>query len=174
MDVGLLIVRLVVGFTMAAHGTQKLFGWFGGHGVRGTGGFFESLGFRPGRVFAVVGGLAELGGGLLFAGGLLTPLAAAAIVGMMVTAAATVHAPNGFFITNGGWEYVAVLAATATGVAFTGPGEISLDRALDWSLSGTGWGVAAAIIGLAASALALGIRSLVRRQHRLQPAAQTA
>src|SRR5690242_16864534 len=74
MDAGLLIARLIVGFGLSAHGAQKLFGWFGGHGLKGTGGFFESLGFRPGVLFALAAGLGELGGGLFTAAGFLGPL----------------------------------------------------------------------------------------------------
>jgi putative oxidoreductase len=174
MDIGLLLIRLTIGLTMAAHGAQKLFGLFGGHGVRGTGQFFEGLGFRPGRAFAVVGGLAELGGGLLLAAGLFTPLGAAAIVGMMATAIVAVHLHSGFFVTNGGYEYPLVLALSATGLAFTGPGTLSCDHALGWSLAGAGWGAAAVAIGLAATCIALGVRAVARRQPRPAAAAQHA
>lgn len=163
MDAGLLILRLVVGLTMAAHGAQKLFGWFGGHGIRGTADFFESLGFRPGRVFAVIGGAAELGGGLSLAAGLLTPFGAAAVIGMMLAAIVSVHLANGFFVTNGGFEYPFVLAAAAAALAFTGPGAASADAALDWSLSGTGWGLFAVGLGAAAAAATLAARALAQR-----------
>lgn len=102
MDLGLLIVRLVIGITLAAHGSQKLLGWFGGGGIAGTGPFFEQLGFRPGRLHAALAGIAETGGGLLLAAGLLTPLAAAAILGVMVVAVGSVHGKKGFFLQNGG------------------------------------------------------------------------
>ena len=97
MDAGLLVARMVFGLLMAAHGSQKLFGWFGGYGIAGTGGFFESLGFRPGRLFALAAGLAETGGGLLLALGLFEPVAAAIIVSVMVVAAVTVHWQGGLF-----------------------------------------------------------------------------
>src|SRR5580765_1870434 len=98
MDLGLLILRVVVGLTLAAHGSQKLFGWFGGYGLAGTGSFLEQLGFRPGRVQAFLAGAAEAGGGLLLAAGLFTPLAAAAIVAVMFVAIVSVHWPKGFFV----------------------------------------------------------------------------
>src|SRR3954454_7675468 len=82
MDTGLLLIRIVVGLLLVGHGTQKLFGWFGGHGLEGTGGFFEKLGYRPGKVWAAVAGMSETGGGLLLALGLFTPLASAMIIGV--------------------------------------------------------------------------------------------
>ena len=97
MSLGLLILRLVVGLSLAAHGTQKLFGWFGGYGLKGTGQFLEQLGFRPGRLQALQAGLAETLGGLFLAAGFLTPAAAAAVVAVMLVAAVSVHLKNGFF-----------------------------------------------------------------------------
>ena len=102
MSVGLLILRLVVGLGLAAHGAQKLFGWFGGYGIAGTGQFLEGLGFRPGRLHAVQAGLAELIGGLLLAAGFLTPLGAAALVAVMLVAAVSVHFKGGYFAQSGG------------------------------------------------------------------------
>ena len=128
MHVGLLLLRLVVGAVMAAHGGQKLFGWFGGPGLQRTGGFMESLGFRPGPPHAALLGCTELGSGVLLAAGLLTPLGAAAVVGVMVAAVATVHWPNGFFAGDGGYEFNLVLGAAALLVAFTGPGDWSVDH----------------------------------------------
>jgi putative oxidoreductase len=148
MELGLWIVRLVIGLTLAAHGSQKLFGWFGGGGIAGTGPFVEMLGFRPGRLHASLAGIAETAGGLLLAAGLLTPLAAAAVIGVMVVAAGSAHWGKGFFMGNGGFEYNLVLAAGALGVAFTGPGAISLDRSLGISWSGGSWGLIALLLGL--------------------------
>ena len=91
MDTGLLIIRVVLGLTLAAHGAQKLFKWFGGYGIAGTGGFLESMGFRPGRLFATLSGLGEFAGGLGLAVGFLTPLAAAGIIATMLVAIWTVH-----------------------------------------------------------------------------------
>jgi putative oxidoreductase len=140
---------------VAAHGSQKLFGWFGGYGIAGTGGFLESLGFRPGCTQALVAGLAEFGGGLLLALGLATPVAAALILSVMVTALVSVHLPKGFFITSGGLEYVLVIGAAALAIAFAGPGVYSVD----WveGLASSGWkpGLGALIAGLVFSGGAL-------------------
>src|ERR1700682_948015 len=127
MDLGLLILRLAIGGTVAAHGAQKLFGWFGGGGIRGTGAFFEKIGFRPGHVHASLAGLAEFVGGLLLALGFLTAAGSALVVSVMLTAVISVHLPNGFFVTKGGFEYNLALAALAVALAFTGPGAYSLD-----------------------------------------------
>jgi putative oxidoreductase len=159
MELGLLLLRSVVGLTLAAHGAQKLFGWFGGYGLDGTGGFMESLGFRPGRRAAFMAGLVEAGGGLLLAFGLLTPFAAAAIVAVMLVAVVTVHLKGGFFATGGGYEYNLVLAAAAVALAFTGPGVLSLDAALGLQLSGALWGAGALIGGLAGGAIQLAGRA---------------
>jgi putative oxidoreductase len=155
MDMGLLIVRLVIGITLAAHGSQKLVTWFGGGGIAGTAPFFEQLGFRPGRLHAALAGIAETAGGLLLAAGLLTPLAAAAILGVMVVAVGSVHWGKGFFLQTGGLEYNLVLAAGALAVAFTGPGAISLDRSLGISWSGSSWGLVALLLGLLGGAAEL-------------------
>ena len=136
MDLGLLILRVVLGFTVAAHGAQKLFGWFGGYGLAGTGGFLESLGFRPGKVHAFVAGLFEFGGGLLLALGLATPVGAALVIAVMVVAVSTVHLSKGFWVTNGGFEYNLVIAAAALALAFAGPGQYSLEAAEGMVLSG--------------------------------------
>ncbi len=128
-DVGLLALRLGVGGTLAAHGTQKLFGWFGGRGLAGTGAFFDSIGFTPGRANAALAGLGEAGGGSLLALGLATPAAGAAAAGTMAVAA-TMHTAKGFFAQNGGYEYPAVLGLTAAALALGGPGQLSVDALL--------------------------------------------
>jgi putative oxidoreductase len=155
MSIGLLILRLVVGLSLAAHGAQKLFGWFGGYGLAGTGQFLEQLGFRPGRRQAAQAGLAELLGGLFLAAGLLTPAAAAAVVAVMVVAAVSVHVKNGFFAQGGGYEYTLVLGAAALALAFTGPGAFSADQALDIARAGGAWGLAALAAGLIGGAVPL-------------------
>ncbi|MEC0225617.1 DoxX family protein [Paenibacillus alba] len=127
MALGLLIIRLVIGLTFAAHGTQKVFGWFGGYGPKGTGGFFESIGIKPGVLMAVLAGLAEIGGGLLFAAGLWTTLGAILIVLTMLIAIIKVHGKNGFWVTSNGIEYNLILIAIAVGVALIGAGEYSID-----------------------------------------------
>jgi putative oxidoreductase len=143
MDAGLLIIRIVVGLTLAAHGAQKLFGMFGGHGLGGTGGFFESLGFRPGKLFAATAGLGEAGGGLALALGLLTPLAAGVVAATMIVAIVSVHLEKGFFTQNGGYEFPLLIGAVALGVAFTGPGRLSVDAAVGLSFGGARWGLLA-------------------------------
>src|SRR2546423_6955183 len=105
MDLVLFALRVVVGLLFVGHGTQKLFGWFGGYGLAGTAGFFEGIGLRPGRVHAAAGGLAEAGGGALLALGLLTPIGAAAIVAAMTVALIVVHFSKGVWISDGGYEY---------------------------------------------------------------------
>lgn len=128
-DAGLLALRLGVGGALAAHGAQKLFGWFGGYGPDGTGQFMESLGFPgSGKTNAVLAGLAEFGGGTLLALGLGTGPAGAAVTGNMIVASST-HTPNGFFNTAGGYELPATFGLVGTVLALTGPGRYSLDRA---------------------------------------------
>jgi putative oxidoreductase len=150
MDLGILLLRLVVGLSMAAHGSQKAFGWFGGYGPDATGKFMEQLGFHPGRRHALAAGLVEVIGGLLVAIGFLTPLGAALIASVMVVAAVTVHAKNGFFITSGGFEYTLVLGVAALSLAFTGPGTLSVDAVIgDGHVpAGIPWGVAAAVVAV--------------------------
>ena len=167
MEIGLFLSRAVVGLTMAAHGAQKLFGWFGGYGLDGTGGFLESLGFRPGRRHAFMAGLVETGGGLFLALGLLTPFAAAAIVAVMLVAAVTVHLKAGFFATGGGYEYTLVLAVAALAIAFTGPGALSLDALFGLQLGGAFWGGVALVGGLVGGGIQLAGRTQA-------PALQTA
>jgi putative oxidoreductase len=147
MSTGMLLIRVVVGLTFAAHGAQKLFGWFEGYGIAGTGAFMEQLGFRPGWLHATSAGLGEFVGGLLLALGLLTPLAAALCIAVMLVAVMTVHLPKGFFVQKGGFEYNLVLASAALAVAWAGPGDYSLDRVFGLDASGDVWGLAS--LGLA-------------------------
>ncbi len=159
MDSGLLIARLVLGLALAAHGAQKLFGWFGGYGLKGTGGFFEQLGFRPGALFATLAGLGEFGGGLLTAAGLLGPVGPALIVLVMLVAIVSVHAPNGFFATANGIEMPLMNVAGALAIAFAGPGGYALDRVLgllDLSRPAIIWPVLAAAV--VAAFVTLGMR----------------
>ena len=149
MKIGRLLLRLTVGGFFFGHGTQKLFGWFGGHGIEPTAQMFESLGMRPGRRNAIAAGAAEAGGGAALALGLATPLAAGAITSVMLTAINRVHLKNGPWVTNGGYEYNAVLIAAALALTEVGPGELSLDHAMGNERSGVGWTLAAAAIGVA-------------------------
>jgi putative oxidoreductase len=150
MDVALLVLRLVVGLVFAAHGAQKLFGAFGGGGIAGTGAVFEQMGLRPGRFHATAAGAAECGGGLLIALGLVTPFAAALLIAVMTAAVVTVHARNGFFVTNNGFEYNLVLTAALFALSGIGAGKWSLDHALGLDLAGTGWALGALAVGLLA------------------------
>jgi putative oxidoreductase len=127
MDSGLLMARLVFGLLMAGHGAQKLLGWFGGYGLTGTGGFLESIGFRPGRVFAAAAATSEIAGGVLLASGFLGPIGPALIISVMVVAAVTVHW-HGVFATQNGIELPLLYAVTAAALALTGYGRYSLDE----------------------------------------------
>lgn len=123
---GLLLIRLVFGLTFAAHGTQKLFGWFGGHGVAGTGAWLESIGLRPGKFQAVLAGASELIAGLLLSAGLWLPVAAVLITVAMLVAIAKVHGKNGYWATAGGYEYNIAILVVAIGLALTGPGAYTI------------------------------------------------
>jgi putative oxidoreductase len=124
-----------------------VFGAFGGHGIEGTGGFFEQIGLRPGKLHARAAGTSEFFGGLLIAAGLFTPFAAAALIGVMTAAVLTVHRSNGFFVTNNGYEYNLVLATVAFALAGIGAGEWSLDNALGLDIAGTAWALGALAAG---------------------------
>ena len=178
MDAGLLILRVVVGVVLVGHGTQKLFGWFGGHGRRGTGAFFELLGYRPGVLFAVIAGLSEAGGGALLALGFLTPLAGAAVVGVMLNAASSLRGRGPWVDERWLGVHRSCSPPVGASIALTGPGSVSVDHALglDWS---TAWGVGGVALGVgrrdrdasaAATALpasARGQRALAARRGRL-------
>jgi putative oxidoreductase len=150
MTLGLLILRLVMGLTLASHGAQKLFGSFGGPGVAGTSGMFGKLGYRWPVAMAYLAGAAELFGGLLFAAGLLTPFAALALIVVMLNAVITVHWSKGFFATAGGYEYNLAIMAIAAAVAALGPGRYSVDHALGiaGSLSGVWWAPIVLVAGI--------------------------
>ena len=148
MDQGLILIRLVFGLLIAAHGAQKFFGWFGGHGLAGTAGFLESLGFRPGRLFAISASLTELASGLLIALGLFGPVGPALMLSVMIVAAVTVHW-NGVFVTSNGVEVPLLYAAFAVGIALTGFGAYSLDAllGLQW-LSSPVIAISALVVGV--------------------------
>jgi putative oxidoreductase len=158
MDTGLVILRLVIGPLMAAHGAQKLFGWFGGYGLNGTGGFFEQLGFRPGRLFAAAAGAAEFASGTLVTLGLFGPVGPALMISVMVVAALSVHWPQ-IFAQNNGIEVPLLYAAAAASLALTGFGAYSLDSALSltsvWTPAVT-WAVLA--IGVIGGLVNVGLR----------------
>jgi putative oxidoreductase len=137
MDLGRVALRGVIGPLFIGHGTQKLFGWFGGHGPDATGGAFESMGLRPGKRHATAAGVAETTGGALLTLGALTPLAATIISSVMITAIRKVHLKNGPWVTNGGYEYPLALIATSAALVEAGPGRPSVDEALFPNLKGT-------------------------------------
>jgi putative oxidoreductase len=127
LDIGLFIIRLIIGVLFIGHGAQKLFGWFGGYGLKGTAGWLESMNMKPGVLMALMAGLSELVGGILFVLGLLTPLAGLLIAATMVMAIVKVHGANGLWSTANGYEYNLTIIAVAIGIALAGPGQIALD-----------------------------------------------
>ncbi|OIK02877.1 DoxX family protein [Streptomyces monashensis] len=138
---------------MAGHGSQKVFGLFGGPGLTATGKGFDALGYHPGKVFAVIGGLSEFLGGLGLAVGLFTPLAAAALIGVMINAMATVTGAHGLWETNGGVEYSVCIAVVALAVAAIGPGRLAIDRFFRWGAGG--WPEAGFALGVGGVAAAI-------------------
>jgi putative oxidoreductase len=162
MAFGILVLRLVLGLTIAAHGSQKLFGWWDGPGLRGVHGWLGGMRFRGGWLPVVMLVTAEFGGGLAIALGLLTPFAALLVISAMLVAIGTTHARNGFWNGAGGYEFNALIIGAAAAIAAAGPGRYSLDYAIGWAdnLSGVWWGVGV----LAAAALgAVAMLSIGRR-----------
>ena len=161
MDIGLALARLIFGLLMAAHGAQKLFGWFGGYGVAAVAGMFQSLGFRPGRFFAITAALAEFAGGLLLALGLFGPVGPSLMLSVMIVAAVSVHLKNGVFATSNGIEVPLLYGAAGAALALSGPGRFALDTLLGlesvWTPALT-W--IALGIGVAGGAATLAIRRL--------------
>jgi putative oxidoreductase len=168
LGIGLLLVRLVIGLVMAAHGTQKLFGWFGGYGLRKTGDFFGQLGFHPGVSFAAAASITEMASGLLVAFGFLGPIGPALMISVMIVAAISVHWGHGLFAGTNGVEVPLLYGAAAFGLALTGFGQYSLDAALGiagrWSASVTWLALTAGIVGGFAN-LALRRRPAVAVSH---------
>jgi putative oxidoreductase len=148
MKIGRLLLRLSVGGFFFGHGTQKLFGWFGGNGLQATAEGFEAIGLRPGKANAIAAGAAEAGGGALLAAGLEVPVAASVLTATMITAIRTVHAKNGPWTNKGGYEYNVVLIAAALALVEVGPGALSLDGARGRERSGSGWLLAALFAGV--------------------------
>jgi putative oxidoreductase len=160
MAIGLLILRLVIGLTIAAHGAQKLFGWWGGPGMTNWAQVVQRLRIRPAQPWAWVAAISEFGGGLLLALGLLSPLGSLAIVGAMVVAIATVHLSKGFWVAKGGYEFNLAVIGSAVALAFTGPGPYSLDNALGIHLPEP----ATLIVGTIALILGVSVTLLSRSQ----------
>lgn len=167
LDLGFLFARVLIGLLIASHGVQKLFGWFGGHGLRGTGEFFGQLGFRPGRLFATAAGTSELTGGLLIALGLFGPLGPAIVLGVMVVAAISVHWRNGLFAATNGIELPLLYSIAAVRFALTGPGRYSFDAVL-----GLNWAWSPTLIGIALVAGIVG--GLINLSLRRPPASSGA
>jgi len=165
-DIARLVLRVGVGGILAAHGAQKLFGWFGGHGITGTGKAMEAMGFKPGKPSALAAGISETAGGAMLVLGLATPATGAATASTMAVAA-TAHGPKGLFASNGGYEYPAVLGLCSAALAIAGPGKISLDHALNYRLSNK----PAAILSLVATAATTAM-VLRRRQTALAATAE--
>lgn len=149
-DIGLLLLRLVFGGLLFVHGTQKLFGWFNGPGLSATASGFQHMGYDPGKFFATLAGLCEaVGGGLLFLG-LVTPLAAAIVLGTMINAM-HVTWPHGLE----GYETALLFAVVAVALGFTGPGRFSVDHGRPWQRHGIVWGVGAVVLGVVAAVITL-------------------
>jgi putative oxidoreductase len=177
MSIGLFILRLVIGLLFMGHGAQKLFGILGGGGPNGTGAHFDSIGLRPGRRNALIAGLGEFCGGLLVLLGWFTPLGAAAIIAVMIAAIWTVHAKNGVWATEGGFEYHLVVIAAVFALAGVGAGGWSLDHALSFADNGAIWAIGAAVIGaLGGAGAVLSARGYEQpeRQQQRPPHATTA
>lgn len=152
MKIGRLMLRAAVGGFFIGHGTQKLFGWFGGNGLKATAENFDNMGLKPGTLHAAAGGAAETLGGAGLLLGYRTPLASASIVSVMLTAINRVHLKNGPWASKGGYEYNVVLAAAALSLAESGPGALSLDALRGKEREGARWSLLSLALGTAGAA----------------------
>ncbi|MDX6301403.1 MAG: putative oxidoreductase [Nocardioidaceae bacterium] len=157
MNLARLTARVVIGGLFVGHGTQKLMGWFGGPGLEGTAGMMEALELNPPRRNALLAGATETAGGALLTAGLATPLAAAGLIGTMITAIRKVHWSSGPWATSGGYEYNLVLIAGLLSLADQKPGDLTLDSALGLRFTGTRWPLAALALGAAASSASVAL-----------------
>jgi putative oxidoreductase len=169
MDIGRLAARIVIGGLFIGHGTQKLFGWFGGPGLSGTEQMMGAIEMRPTRANAIAAGLSETAGGALLVAGAATPAAASSLIGTMITAIRKVHQPHGVWAAQGGWEYNAVLIAALVALVDAGPGDLSVDALLGRREWGSGWAIGGLGLGAAASAAAI---ALGRRSNGAAPEPQ--
>ncbi|HEY4409805.1 MAG TPA: DoxX family protein [Acidimicrobiia bacterium] len=158
-DAALLAARLTVGFLMFGHGAQHLFGWWGGPGFDGIAAGLGHIGYTPAHFFAALLGGSEVAGGVLLMLGLLTPLGAAAVIGVLTNAIVTVHWSHGAFAPNG-FEYPLLLAVAAATLAFTGPGQLSVDRRWRWSQGGALSGLLAVALGIGGALIVLAVKAV--------------
>ena len=168
VDFGLLAIRLIVAAVFVGHGLIKFTERFGGLGTSRAGAVFEQIGYRPARPFLIAAGVTEVVAGVAFLAGLITPLAGAALVGVMVNTIGSSKSGKGPWYFNGGWEYDLTLLVAAGALVFTGPGEISLDAALGLDAAGWGWGLGAVALGLVSG------HAVLRLRHRLPRGAATS
>ncbi|WP_280435001.1 DoxX family protein [Nocardia carnea] len=158
-DIGLLFFRLVFGLLFAAHGAQKLFGWFGGPGLEANNAGFEQMGYNPGSFFGTLAGLSELAGGLLLALGALSPLGAAIVLGTSIVIIHTTF--SGGLLTGQGYEMGLLFATVAAALAFTGPGRFSVDYHRPWARSGLVWGVTAVVAAVVTAMITLVLKGVL-------------
>ena len=171
MKLGRLIARVIIGGLFFGHGTQKLFGWFGGPGLEDTEKMMDKLDMKPPKEQALLASWAETAGGTLLVLGFLTPLAAATLTGSMVTAIRKVHLPNGLWATNQGYEYNLALIGALAALLDGGPGRPSLDSALGIECTGPGWTIASLAAGVAGSTLAIEMGGLLEGDEEPEPGA---
>ncbi|WP_040833870.1 DoxX family protein [Nocardia brevicatena] len=158
-DIGLLVLRVVFGGLLAGHGSQKLFGWFGGPGLEANGAAFEKMGYHPGDLFGTLAGLSEFTGGLLLLTGLLSPLAAAIVIGTTINIINQTW--SGGLLTGQGYERGLLYSAVAFTIACTGPGRLSLDFNRPWVRGGYKWAIGAILLGAAAGMLVLILKAVL-------------
>jgi putative oxidoreductase len=169
MNIGRVLARVTIGGLFVGHGTQKLFGWFGGPGVEGTAGMMDKLEMRPARRNALAVGVTEAAGGALLVAGALMPVAAATLTGVMATAIRKVHFEKGLWNTGGGYEFNLTLVAAAIALVDTGPGKPSVDDSLGLKLDGNFWALAALAAGVAGSGAAIEIGKRMSAEEPGEP-----
>jgi putative oxidoreductase len=174
MKIGRFAARAVIGGLFVGHGTQKLFGWFGGPGLEGTEQMMGALEMQPARANALAAGVTESAGGALLVAGAATPLAASSLIGTMVTAIRKVHQPQGVWAAQGGWEYNAVLIVALMALIDAGPGELSVDAALGREEWGPGWALGGLALGAAASTAAISMGAKASATDDTAPAGEVA